>query len=209
VTDSLAVFETSPNFAVIVAVIVALTPFVVMVNVVEELPAGIVTVAGTVADVLLEVRVTVVEDPGAAPRLTVPVAVAPPCTVVGDTLSEERVGTLTVRSCENVTPPLEADITVAAVPVTVDLPVIANVWEVDPAGTVTDAGTVAAATLLDARVTVRPPDGAALDSVTVPLIVPPGVTEDVANCRLTIEETAELWFNASRHRPRPYVPAFR
>ncbi len=44
----------------------------------------------------------------------------------------------------------------------------------EPAATVTDPGTVSAAMLLD-RVTVTPPDPAALASVTVHVDVPPGL----------------------------------
>ena len=51
-----------------------------------------------------------------------------------------------------------------------------NVVEVDPAGTVTDAGTVAAAVLLLESVTSTPPAGAAEVSVTVPVDVAPPTT---------------------------------
>jgi len=44
----------------------------------------------------------------------------------------------------------------------------------EPLGTVTEPGTVSAATLLDS-VTVTPPDPAAFESVTVHVAVPPGV----------------------------------
>lgn len=78
--------------------------------------------------------------------------------------------------------------------------VTVNVRLVAPADTVTLAGTVAAAVLLLESVTTAPPDGAALDSVTVPcdelppvtlagesdsdasvgVLVPPGVTVSTA-----------------------------
>ena len=49
---------------------------------------------------------------------------------------------------------------------------------VTPAGTVTEAGTVAAAVLLLASATTAPPDGAAAFNVTVPVLVPPPTSED-------------------------------
>jgi hypothetical protein len=45
----------------------------------------------------------------------------------------------------------------------------------EPLDTITDAGTLSVVTLLD-NVTVTPPDPAALESVTVHVDVPPGVT---------------------------------
>jgi hypothetical protein len=53
-----------------------------------------------------------------------------------------------------------------------------NVRLVEPAATVTLAGTVAAAVLLLDSVTTTPPDGAADDNVTVPCEVPPPETLD-------------------------------
>ncbi len=47
----------------------------------------------------------------------------------------------------------------------------------EPAGTVTLAGTVAAAVLLLDSVTTTPPEGAAADNVTVPCEVLPPVTD--------------------------------
>ena len=55
------------------------------------------------------------------------------------------------------------------------LVVIANVAVVDPAATVTDAGTVAAA-LPEARFTTKPPTGAAALIVTVPVEPTPPMT---------------------------------
>src|SRR5215472_5215828 len=51
-----------------------------------------------------------------------------------------------------------------------------NVAEVAPAATVTEAGTVAAAVLLLVSVTTAPPAGAAVPSVTVPVLPAPPVT---------------------------------
>jgi hypothetical protein len=68
-----------------VAVAGLVTASVVTVNVAVEDPAGTVTVAGTVAAlVLLLDRFTVMPAPLAAPvRVTVPVDVVPPRTLVG------------------------------------------------------------------------------------------------------------------------------
>ncbi len=64
---------------------------------------------------------------------------------------------------------------VTAVLETTVLVVAVNVAEVAPAGTVTVAGTWAAAVLLEVRVTRAPPTGAGLSSVTVPVEdTPPG-----------------------------------
>jgi len=60
------------------------TGVVVMLNVAEVCPAGMVTDAGTWAAALLELRVTVVPPAGAGPvRVTVPVELVPPVTVLG------------------------------------------------------------------------------------------------------------------------------
>jgi len=61
--------------------------------------------------------------------------------------------------------------------VTVGLAVAVNVAVVAPAGTTTEAGTVATAVFEDFRATVAPPVAAATDRVTVPVEVPPAWTE--------------------------------
>jgi hypothetical protein len=72
-------------------------------------PAATVTLEGTVAtDVLLLLNVTAVEDVGAALRVTVPVELEPPVTLVGLRASELSVtpplGALTVRVAFSVVP---------------------------------------------------------------------------------------------------------
>jgi len=69
---------------VIVAAVVAVTPVVVTENVALVAPAGIVTLDGTVALAVLEVRVIFAPALGAAPvKVIVPVLPVPPRTVFG------------------------------------------------------------------------------------------------------------------------------
>jgi hypothetical protein len=78
-----------------------------------------------------------------------------------------------VRTAVRVTPPYDAEIVTEFVAVTV-FEVTPNVTLVAPSGTVTCAGTDAAAVLLLASATDAPPDGAAEVSVTVAVeVVPP------------------------------------
>ena len=94
-----------------------------------------------------------------------PVAEAPPSTEVGDMEIAERVIGLMVSVAVTEAPPAEA-VMVGVDPV-VDANVLTvNVAVVDPAGTVTVAGTVALV-LLEPSVTTVPPVGAALEIVTV------------------------------------------
>src|SRR5262249_14113259 len=65
---------------------------------------------------------------------------------------------------------------VTAVAAFTALVVIAKLAVVALAGTVTEAGIVAALVLLLASVTIAPPTGAALPSVTVPVLPVPPVT---------------------------------
>ena len=75
----------TPSVAVIADEVFAATPSVVIVKVAEVRPASTVTLAGTVAAaVLLLESVTTAPPVGAAlPRVTVPVELFPPTTVVG------------------------------------------------------------------------------------------------------------------------------
>ena len=158
----------------------AVTLTVVIANVADVAPAGTVTETGTLAETLELVSVTTTPPAGAAPlRVTVPVTPAPPTTDAGFTdtdLSEtEAAAGFTVSAAVFETPPLFAVIVTAVTAVTVVV-VTLNVAVVDPAATVTLAGTVAAA-LLDASVTTIPPTGAADVNVTVPVLAVPPVTD--------------------------------
>src|SRR2546428_402349 len=113
-------------------------------------PAGMVTLEGTVAaDVLLLESATAAPPAGAGPySITVPVEDSrPPVTLVGISVSEERIGGSTVSEAVRLTPPSEAEI-VTGVDAGTGLVLTVKVAVVPPAGTVTLAGTVAAPALL-------------------------------------------------------------
>ena len=161
--------------AVMVAVRVLFVVAVVIVNVADVAPAGIVTDAMTLARVALLLRnVTVVAVVDARLSVTVPVELSPPRTDVGFKLSALNVtgAVLMVNVAVLVTIPAVAvivadDAALTAVVVTVNVAVDA------PAATVTLAGTVADALLLE-RLTTIPPVGAGEPSVIVPVaFVPP------------------------------------
>src|SRR6185436_19983883 len=91
----------------------------------------------------------------------VPVESLPPFTLVGLRLIETSVGGgVTVSAADRVTPPDIAEIVTTVAEVTAFV-VTTNPAVVAPAGTVTLAGTEAAAVLLLDSVTITPPDGAA------------------------------------------------
>ena len=77
-----------------VATVDAATWLVLIVKVVLSLPAGMVTLAGTLAAALLLESVTLAPAAGAGPlNVTVPVDdCAPPVTLVGFNVSEEALG---------------------------------------------------------------------------------------------------------------------
>lgn len=165
-----------PFFAVIVAVAEAVTVLVVTVNVAVVAPVATVTEVGTVALVEFEERVTITPADGAGPvRVTVPVEGEPPITDVGLRASAESEGGFTVRFAVLVMVP-SFPVMVAIVAALTALVFTVNVADVEPAGTVTDTGTVAE-TLDDVRETVTPPVGAAVDNVAVPVEAVPPVTE--------------------------------
>ena len=145
-------------------------------------PAATVTLAGTDAAALPLVSVTGAPPLGAgALSVTVPVAPAPPTRLVGETASADRagatgVGGLTVSVALRETPPDEA-VTTASVWLVTAVVAAVNVRLVEPAATVTLAGTVAAAELSE-RLTTVPPEGAAALSVTVPVEELPPATVD-------------------------------
>src|SRR3989442_7610816 len=154
----------------------AATALVVTVNVTLVAPAGTVTLAGTVAAVLMLDCVTCAPPAGAGPSsVAVPVELLPPVTVVGLSASEERrAAGFTVSVAVRVTPLYTAEM-VTGVDAATALVVIVNVVLVAPAGTVTLAGTVAAALLL-VDIATCAPAGAGPSSVAVPVELLPPVT---------------------------------
>ena len=136
--------------AVIVAVRVWFVVAVVIVNVADVAPAGIVTDAGTLARAALLLRsVTVVAVVDARLSVTVPVDDTPPRTDVGFSLSALKVtgAWLTVSVAVLVTAPAVAVMT-ADVAAFTEVVVTVKVAVDAPAATVTVAGTTAAALLL-------------------------------------------------------------
>jgi len=147
----------------------------VTVNVPVVCPAATVTVAGTVAEVELEVSPTEKPPVGAGPfRVTFPVELSPPATLVGVTLTALTTGALIVKVAVFELAPRVAVI-VAVAFVATPVVVTVNVAVVAPDATVTEAGTVALA-LFEASVTDVPPAPAALATVTVPVDDVPPVT---------------------------------
>src|SRR2546425_1125827 len=186
---SRAVLVRPPKLAEIVAEVDAVTDTVVTLNVVLVLPAGTVTlpIAGTLATaVLLLKRVTTAPPVGAAAlKVTVPVEDAGPITLVGLSASVESVtggggaGSETVSSAVLVRPPKEAEI-VMVVDVVTEVVVTLKLAVVDPAATVTLAGTVATTVLLLERVTAVAAEGAGL-MLTVPCeVLPPATVAGVS-----------------------------
>jgi hypothetical protein len=148
----------------------------VIVKVAEVAPAATVTLEGGTALVLLEVSATASPPVGAAPvKVTVPVDEVPPITEVGETASVFGTGGMIVRVVVTVVP-REFAVTVAVVDVATGVVAMVNVPVVEPAATVTFVGVVALV-LLDERLMIRPPEGAAPFNVMVPVEAAPPVTE--------------------------------
>ena len=108
---------------------------VVIGKVAEVIPAATVTEAGTVASVLLALRLTTNPAVGAGPVIvTVPVVPAPPAMLAGLIVREVAVGAVTVRPVLTVVPPVVAEIE-AVVVVAVGTVAIAKIAVVCPAAT--------------------------------------------------------------------------
>jgi hypothetical protein len=169
--------------AVRVTVRAVLTAETVAVKAAVVEPAATVTEAGTVTDELLLARFTVNPPVAAAPfsvtvQLSVPAPVIEPLAQLNEDRFVAGTGTASCRANVSVTPlALAVRVTVRAVLTAETVAVKAAV--VEPAATVTEAGTVTALLLL-ARLTLNPPLGAAALSATVQESVPAPVIEPLA-----------------------------
>jgi hypothetical protein len=177
VTRSVARAVVVPGAAEIVTDASALTASVVTVNSAEVAFSGTVRDAGTVAARVFELRSVTANPPaGAGPvNLAVASEVAhPPVTVVGVRVIAFTSGGRTVSVADRKAVPAPTEIA-PAVLVATGRVVISKVAVLAPSGTVTESGTVAAGFELVTAMTV-PPAGAALNSVTVPVVGVPPVT---------------------------------
>ena len=153
------------------------TGYVVIVNWALKLPAGTVTLAGTLATAEELVPSDTTAPPSGAALTSVTVAweVTPPTTLAGlieNVLTEVRV---TVSTAVLVTP-LYSALIVTGVALVTEFVVIVNCALVLPAGIVTFAGTLATDDDVVLSDTTAPPAGAAPVSVTVPWEVSPPTT---------------------------------
>jgi hypothetical protein len=131
----------------------------------------------------------------------VPVEELPPVSVLGLNVSEVNEAGFTVNVVVFVAPSMAVSVTkvCAATP----LEMIVKLVLVEPAGTVTLAGTCATEVLLLCSVTVAPPDGAAPLSVTVPVeLLPP---TNVLGVLLNVESTGALTVSVAFLVTVPYV----
>jgi len=154
------------------------TGTVLMLKVAVVAPAATVIDVGTMAAALLELNITTAPPAGAgALRVTVHTLGVPPTTLLRLSVSVRVFTAVTVKTAVALVLPCVAVIVEVVFAETAN-DVAVNVAVVAPAGTVTVAGTVAAAVLLDVSETIVPPAGAAAPSVTVPVEVLPPVTVD-------------------------------
>ena len=148
------------------------TALVLTVNAALVAPARTITLEGTLAAPLLVVSSTCAPPVSAGPlSVTVPVEdCTPPVTLVGFSVTEERVGSAcvtTVSEAVLVTPAYDAEM-VTGVDVVTALVLTVNNALLAPAGTVTLKGTLAAPLSL-VRSTCAPPVSAGPLNVTVPV----------------------------------------
>jgi hypothetical protein len=152
------------------------TGVVPIVNVAREEPAGTVTLAGTEATVLLLLVIPTTVSAAETPvKVTVPVEVLPPTTLVGLSDSDDSAAARIVMVAVRCVLFRLADITDVVFTLT-GVVLTTKVAVLLPADTVTLAVTCAALLLLLASVTIAPPAGAGPLSVNVALDELPPVT---------------------------------
>jgi hypothetical protein len=173
-------------------------------NVVDVLPAGMETVAGTVATAVLEeLRVIVTDDDCAEPMNTVAVPVVPMTTSAdGQASVTLAVGFATVVLHVAVFPPVAAGNVAVIVDVPAATPVIENVAEVCPAGMDTLAGTVAVDVFDDDSVTVIDDDCAG-EIVTVDVPVVPATMFAPGQARVMVTTGLTVVVHEEAAPPRP------
>lgn len=153
-TVTVVVAEVPLSDAVIVTNCGVATDSPVTVKVVEVVPAGTVTVAGTPAEVESElVRVTTSPDGPALPlRATVPLTVVPPTMVDEARPTELMPAVVTLSVAVELTPP-EPAVMIAVTFVETAVVVMGKVAVVAPACTKTEFGTTVEGSLLDNETT--------------------------------------------------------
>jgi len=144
-------------------------------NVAMTEPAGTDTLDGTLTGApLVETETVAPPGPAGLDKDNVQVAALPGVRVLALQLRDDTAAAATRSSETFWVLPFRVAV-ISTTPLAATLPTLAeNVPEVEPAGTVTSAGTVSAGLLL-ARDMFAPPAPAGLDSVTVQLAVAPVV----------------------------------
>lgn len=209
--DNVAVALLPPAVAVRRTDVFADTELVAMVTVAEVLPLGTTTLAGRLALLLLLFRGTVNPPAGALlPKVTVPVAFAPPRTLEGETVKLVATGGWIVSTAVEFLP-LAVAVNVAVVLTATGAVVMVSVAAIEPLGMITLAGKEAAELLLFNEMVV-PPDRALAESVIVPVDVLPPCRDvgeranDLTDCaEVTVEPTN---MTRSPRRMRRFKPCF-
>lgn len=177
---SVALFVTPRYDADTVADVLLFVAAVLTANVLDVVPAAMVTLAGAAADAVFELANAMTAPPEGAAAVSVTVALLeePPATREGLSDSVESAaagGGVTVNVVVFVTPAYAAESVVDVIAVTGDV-AMAKLAAFVPSAIVTLPGTEATLLALDSD-TTAPPDSAAEVNVTVPVEPLPPTTE--------------------------------